>query len=185
MTAARWIVIALVCAVGACSGGADNAPLWGDAPAGELDLRAGLSADEAPLMGDVDLTLDLFVSAGLEVEFDPGVPEGFAGVVDRAQSTHLGGAPPAEEVATPANPFVREEPARLDRERLIGRWEGRFWKRMSRIAWRVCGRPGRGKKLFTWEEGPFFEGLEQEMRASNRRLGPHLDVDLAEAGYLT
>lgn len=70
-------VLALVLAA-ACGG---PRPPWDRAPL-TLDLRASLSAASTPLLGDVELTLDLFARQDLEVEFAAKVPDqGFTGTV--------------------------------------------------------------------------------------------------------
>ncbi len=79
-----WMVLA------GCSSEPVEAPLWGDSPAESLDLRAELSSASAPLLGDVELTLDLFEGPGRDVPFEPAIPEGFGGSVERRFERSLG-----------------------------------------------------------------------------------------------
>lgn len=62
---------------------------WDREPNRPIDLRANLSVDEAPLMADVVLYLDLYRDADLELEFDPAVPDGFRGGFDPPVSQPL------------------------------------------------------------------------------------------------
>ena len=76
-------VLALLALPIACTTrGGEPPPLWGDQPAEPLDLRGELSAREVPLLGDVDLRLDLYAAQGTEVKFAPAIPDGFVGTVD-------------------------------------------------------------------------------------------------------
>lgn len=54
---------------------------WPEPPSASIDVRASLSRDQVPLLGDVDLVLDVWHRADLDVEFDPAVPAGFTGKV--------------------------------------------------------------------------------------------------------
>lgn len=65
----------------ACGGPA--AP-WREAPKVAIDLVAKASATSVPVLGELDLHLDLWHRADLPVEFAPAVPEGFAGTVQLA-----------------------------------------------------------------------------------------------------
>jgi len=76
----RLTALSLLLAAAACAPGGDR-PLWGDAPVQPLDLRGELATTEVPLLGEVELTLDLYVGEGLEVDFEPALPEGFDGAV--------------------------------------------------------------------------------------------------------
>ena len=70
----------LVCLwAGACGDPSPDASIWDPAPSVPLDLRASLSAEEVPLMGEVTLTLDLYRQAELDLEFLPPIPDGFSG----------------------------------------------------------------------------------------------------------
>ena len=72
-------LVVLMCLLAAACGG-PQAP-WDKAPL-TLDLRATLSTSTVPLLGDVELTLDLFARQDLEVEFAAKVPDkGFQGTV--------------------------------------------------------------------------------------------------------
>ena len=82
-------LLAAVLLVG-CDAG-DGARPFGAAPAEGLDLRAELSATEIPLLGDLTLTLDLFVADGKEVEFEPAIPEGFDGDVRTLPAVSIDG----------------------------------------------------------------------------------------------
>ena len=65
----------------ACGPARHDDSAWETVPSGSLDLRASLSAEEVPLMGEVALYVDLFRQAELDVEFRPSVPEGFRGEI--------------------------------------------------------------------------------------------------------
>ncbi|MCA8942165.1 MAG: hypothetical protein KDB80_06350 [Planctomycetes bacterium] len=73
----------------ACSSYEESGPLWGERPAEGLDLRAGLSASEAPLFGPVEVVLDWFVGEGVDASFEPDVPDGFEGTVTAAPGVRL------------------------------------------------------------------------------------------------
>ena len=73
-----WICLGAV----ACGPARPDDSAWETAPSGSLDLRASLSAEEEPLMGEVALYLDLYRQGELEVEFSPSVPKGFRGEID-------------------------------------------------------------------------------------------------------
>ncbi|MBK8097127.1 MAG: hypothetical protein IPK26_08470 [Planctomycetes bacterium] len=76
--ATRVLALLVVLLASACGG---PRPPWDKAPL-TLDLRATLSTSTVPLLGDVELTLDLFARQDLEVEFAAKVPDkGFAGTV--------------------------------------------------------------------------------------------------------
>ncbi len=81
--AARILLACALClSLFACGGeDAERTALWGDTPVAGLDLRAELSASEVPLLERVELALDLFVADGVDVDFEPRIPEGFVGTV--------------------------------------------------------------------------------------------------------
>ena len=83
-------VICLVCFwTGACGDSVSEASIWEPGPVAPLDLRASLSAEEVPLMGEVTLYLDLYRGADLAIEFSPTVPDGFSGDLDPPLSQPL------------------------------------------------------------------------------------------------
>jgi hypothetical protein len=85
--ALAWAALVLL----ACGDGGDEARrVWGGAPAEPLDLRASLSADRVPLLGELTCTVDLYVGAGTEVEFAPAIPDGFRGSVREERARPLG-----------------------------------------------------------------------------------------------
>jgi hypothetical protein len=87
----RLAVLALLALPLACTTrGGEPPPLWGDQPAEPLDLRGELSAKEVPLLGDVELRLDLYAAQGTEVEFTPAIPDGFVGTVEAAAPRPFG-----------------------------------------------------------------------------------------------
>ncbi len=81
-----WFVLGAA----ACGPALPEDSVWGTVPSGRLDLRASLSAEEVPLMGEVALYLDLYRQDELEVEFSPSIPEGFRGEIDPPLEQPLG-----------------------------------------------------------------------------------------------
>ena len=72
--------VAFSVGLGACRG--DQADVW--EPVGEFDCDAVLSADSAPLLGEVELVVWVYRASGDEddLEFTPEIPDGFVGSVD-------------------------------------------------------------------------------------------------------
>jgi hypothetical protein len=74
----RWVLVLSCLVLVACAGGStDDAPGF-EAP---LDLRAEINKEQVQLLQRFDLKLSLYHDKGVEVEFAPAVPAGFAGAV--------------------------------------------------------------------------------------------------------
>lgn len=56
-------------------------PLFGSDPIRPLDLRGELAVKQVALLEEVELRIDLYHDAGIEVEFEPDLPEGVQGEV--------------------------------------------------------------------------------------------------------
>ncbi len=77
----RWLPTSLLL-LAACNQSQQNSgPLFAADPNRPLDLRAELALDEVALLDEVELQIDLYRDAGVEVEFDPALPEGVQGEV--------------------------------------------------------------------------------------------------------
>ena len=88
----RRAVIVATLLLAACGADLADAPLWGERPAEGLDLRARLGVTESRLLDEVVLTLDLYRAEGVSAEFEPRIPDGFAGTVETsAPRAHAGG----------------------------------------------------------------------------------------------
>lgn len=84
----RVACVVLLTTLAACSGG--ERP-WTEPPAEPLALRAELSREEVPLLGELTVTLDLYAAGGPEsVDFDPQLPDGFRGEVEPQEPVPLG-----------------------------------------------------------------------------------------------
>jgi hypothetical protein len=112
MTRVLRLVIALaLAALPACSSGGEGHEAHLARPADGLDLRASVSPTEVPLLGELELTVDLFVPAGVAPpDFVPVIPDGFAGEVGPARTHDVGAA---DARGTWTSWTVRLRPTRL------------------------------------------------------------------------
>ena len=64
---------------------------WPAAPHVSIDLKVSSSASSVPVLGEFELTLDLYHRSDLPVEFAPVVPDGFDGKVLVVEAQEFGG----------------------------------------------------------------------------------------------
>lgn len=82
----RAIAFAALFLLGACG----EAPPWGEPLPLTMELRASATPSSVRVLEPFDLVLDLFVRKDIAFEFDPKVPEGFVGSIERAPERVLG-----------------------------------------------------------------------------------------------
>lgn len=78
-----WAVLAAACG--------SPAPPWERPPQSVVELHAALDRTEVPLLGELELRLDLFWRGDGTVQFDPAVPDGFQGEVSQGGPQAWGG----------------------------------------------------------------------------------------------